>query len=70
MAAAIVVFAVNVLRSRRYARVGNDPWQGKTLEWFATSPPPPENWTEPVPYVSSPRPVRDLRIRLEETRRG
>ncbi|MGH2839607.1 MAG: cytochrome c oxidase subunit I [Solirubrobacteraceae bacterium] len=70
MAVAILVFAVNALRSRRYRRVGNDPWTANTLEWFATSPPPPENWTAPLPYVSSARPLRDLRIRLEETRRG
>ncbi len=70
MAVAILVFAVNALRSRRYRRVGNDPWVGNTLEWLATSPPPPENWTAPLPYVSSARPLRDLRIRLEETRRG
>jgi heme/copper-type cytochrome/quinol oxidase subunit 1 len=70
MGVAILVFAVNALRSRKYPRVGNDPWVGNTLEWFATSPPPPENWTAPLPYVSSPRPLRDLRIRLEETRLG
>ena len=35
MAVAMLVFAFNVLRSRRYARVGNDPWVGDTLEWFA-----------------------------------
>ena len=27
---------------------GNDPWLGDTLEWFAPSPPPPENFTEPA----------------------
>ena len=48
------------------ARAGNDPWLGDTLEWFAPSPPPPENFTEPLPYVSSPRPLRDLRLRLKE----
>jgi heme/copper-type cytochrome/quinol oxidase subunit 1 len=70
MGVAILVFAINAFRSRNYRRVGNDPWVANTLEWFATSPPPPENWTAPLPYVSSPRPLRDLRIQLEETRRG
>ncbi len=37
-----------------------------TLEWFAPSPPPPENFPDPLPYVSSPRPLRDLRVRLKE----
>jgi cytochrome c oxidase subunit I len=70
MGVAMIVFAVNVLRSKRYARVGNDPWLGNTLEWFATSPPPPGNWTQPLPYVASARPLRDYRIELEERRRG
>jgi cytochrome c oxidase subunit 1 len=70
MGVAVLVFAVNVMRSRRYRRVGNDPWMANTLEWLPTSPPPPENWTEPLPYVSSARPLRDLRMALEERRRG
>jgi hypothetical protein len=39
-------------------------------DWFivalAASPPPPENFTQPLPYVSSARPLRDLRLRLKE----
>jgi cytochrome c oxidase subunit 1 len=66
MAVSLLVFVVNVLRTRRYARVGNDPWLGYTLEWYATSPPPPWNWDEPLPPVTSPRPLRDLRERLRE----
>jgi cytochrome c oxidase subunit 1 len=68
MGAAMLVFCFNVLRSRRYPRVGNDPWIGETLEWFTTSPPPPWNWDAPLPYVSSPRPLRDLRMQLREKR--
>jgi heme/copper-type cytochrome/quinol oxidase subunit 1 len=67
MAAGVLLFFVNVLRTRRRGeRVGNDPWMADTLEWFAPSPPPPENFTQPVPYVASARPLRDLRMKLRE----
>ena len=67
MAAGVLLFFVNVIRTgRRGARAGNDPWLADTLEWYTTSPPPPENFPDGVPYVSSPRPLRDLRMRLKE----
>jgi cytochrome c oxidase subunit 1 len=44
----------------RGTRAGHDPWGGETLEWFATSPPPPHNF-DVVPDVRSDEPLRDIR---------
>lgn len=37
---------------REKNRVGNDPWDGRTLEWLTTSPPPEYNF-EKIPTVTS-----------------
>ncbi|HKP18887.1 MAG TPA: cytochrome c oxidase subunit I [Gaiellaceae bacterium] len=67
MSLGILVFVVNVIRtSRAGTRAGNDPWVADTLEWLTASPPPPENFTQPLPYVTSARPLRDLRLKLKE----
>ncbi|HEY8773301.1 MAG TPA: cytochrome c oxidase subunit I [Gaiellaceae bacterium] len=67
MSIGILLFLVNVVRTSRVgARAGNDPWLADTLEWFTSSPPPPENFTEPIPYVTSARPLRDLRLKIKE----
>jgi cytochrome c oxidase subunit I len=68
MALAMLAFAWNIVRThvlRKGIRAGNDPWLADTLEWYTTSPPPPHNFTT-VPYVTSARPLRDLRRRLAE----
>jgi cytochrome c oxidase subunit I len=57
----VVVTCVNVILSiSRGKRAGNDPWQGNTLEWFTSSPPPVNNF-DVVPRVRSVEPMKDIR---------
>jgi heme/copper-type cytochrome/quinol oxidase subunit 1 len=57
----VVLSLVNAYASvKNGVRAGPDPWGGETLEWFATSPPPPHNF-DVVPDVRSDEPLRDIR---------
>ena len=58
---AMLLFVINVwMTLRRPKDAADDPWQGNTLEWATTSPPPVHNFDR-LPPVRSVRPVYDLR---------
>jgi cytochrome c oxidase subunit I len=59
IAASIVPFAWNLVASlRKGPPAGDNPWDGQTLEW-ATSSPPPEHNFDSIPEIRSERPVFD-----------
>src|SRR6187431_2571573 len=61
IAASMVPLLWNVFLSLRSGAIaGDDPWEGNTLEWATTSPPPPYNFDR-LPEIRSERPVFDVR---------
>jgi cytochrome c oxidase subunit I len=62
IALGVLIFLVNVVVSLRRRQVaGADPWQGHTLEWATSSPPPVLNFESPLPPIRSYAPLLDLR---------
>ena len=63
IALATALFVWNVVQAvwlRRGAIAGPDPWEGNTLEWATSSPPPHHNFVA-IPPIRSERPVFDAR---------
>lgn len=61
IAVSVAVFVYNFFRSvRKGDDAGDDPWQGHTLEWATSSPPPHHNFHS-LPPIRSERPVFDAR---------
>jgi cytochrome c oxidase subunit 1 len=61
IALSVFVFIVNVAVSlRNRVPAGDDPWEGHSLEWATSSPPPRHNFSE-LPPIRSFAPLLDLR---------
>lgn len=58
----VLVFVLNVAgaAAKRGRTAADDPWDGQTLEWTTTSPPPPYNF-DSLPEVRSATPALDLK---------
>jgi len=57
----VIPFLWNVFVTLRLPRTASDdPWDGNTLEWATTSPPPPYNF-DVLPPIRSERPLFDLK---------
>ena len=61
LALGVIVFVVNWLKTMGFTKANAvaDPWDGFTLEWATSSPPPVENFAT-IPVVRSRRPVWDI----------
>ncbi len=61
MGASVLLLLFMVYKSIKSGKTaGNDPWNGFTLEWLTTSPPPLKNFDE-VPEVKSRWPLWDMK---------
>jgi cytochrome c oxidase subunit I len=57
--ASLVLIANIAISLRRGEAAGDNPWEGWSLEWATTSPPPHDNFQE-VPVITGRRPLWDL----------
>ncbi|MBV8799469.1 MAG: cytochrome c oxidase subunit I [Alphaproteobacteria bacterium] len=63
-ASSFLLLLWNIVRSlRRGEAAGPNPWDGDTLEWATSSPPPPQNFTR-IPVVTSLTPLWEHRETL------
>src|SRR6476661_1627654 len=61
IASSMIPLLWNVFTSLRSGKpAGDDPWEGNTLEWATSSPPPPYNFDH-LPEIRSERPLFDQR---------
>ena len=61
IAVSVLPFLWNVFITLRLPQTApDDPWDGNTLEWATTSPPPPYNF-DVLPPIRSERPLFDLK---------
>ena len=61
IALGVLTFLLNFFTSvvlKQGKPAGDDPWQGDTLEWATSSPPPPYNFAR-IPAVHSARPLKE-----------
>ncbi|MBY0226947.1 MAG: cytochrome c oxidase subunit I [Hyphomicrobium sp.] len=62
LAFGLALVLTNVLRSiRKGEPAGDNPWDGPTLEWATSSPPPPYNFAV-IPVVASRHPLWEERL--------
>jgi cytochrome c oxidase subunit 1 len=48
LAAGILVFILNVIKTARGPKAPEDPWDARTIEWMTTSPPKPHNFDSTI----------------------
>jgi cytochrome c oxidase subunit 1 len=61
IALGVLIFFINIVISlRAKPTAANDPWDGQTLEWATSSPPPVYNFASMIPVYSA-RPFWDAK---------